>query len=79
MVNHTKVFLPDDKFAEAMRLMEPTIQMDFETNINITKPGNKEAAWKLIDEFALSSGLPGLPEGHHYGLLSDRELVSPPL
>lgn len=51
--------------------------MNFETNITITEPGDKEAAWKLIDDFASENELPSLPDGQHYGVRSDRELVSP--
>lgn len=75
-MTRTGVFLPDDKFAEVQRLLAPSIKMNFETNITITEPGDKEAAWKLVDDFAVENGLPSLPDGQHYGLTSDRELVS---
>lgn len=75
-IKHTGVFLPDDKFAEVERLLKPTITMNLQTHITITEPGDKKGAWKLIDDFAVAKGLPRLPDGQHYGLTSDRELVS---
>ena len=74
-MTHTNVFLPDDQFAEVKRLLEPTIKMDFRTNITITEPSDKESAWQLIDDWAVCNGLPRLPDGEHYGLTSERELV----
>ncbi len=72
----TGVFLPADTFAEVKRLLEPKLKMNLETNITIMEPGDKEAAWKLVDDFAVENGLPSLPIGNHYGLTSDQELVS---
>ncbi len=76
-MKQTGVFLPQDKYDEVKRLLEPKITMNFETNITITNPGDKEAAWKVIDDFAVENGLPILADGKHYGVRSDRELVSP--
>ena len=75
-MTRTGVFLPDGKFAEVQRLLGPTIEMDVKTNITTTRLGDKGAAWKLVDDFAVENGLPSLPDGQHYGLTSDRELVS---
>ncbi len=75
-MTRTGVFFPGDKYDEVKRLLEPTITMNFKTNITITNPGDKEAAWKLLDDFAVESGLPSLPDGQHYGVRSDRELIS---
>ena len=72
----TGVFLTEEKYNEVKSLLTPKITMDFDTNITITEPGNKEAAWKVIDKFAIKNGLPELPAGEHYGLTSERELVS---
>ncbi len=76
MMKRTSVFLPDDKFAEVKRLLEPRITMNLETNTTITEPPDKESAWKLIDDFAVANGLPRPAGEQHYGLTSDQELVS---
>lgn len=73
----TGVFLSDDKFRKIQELMSPKISMDLRKNITIIDPGDKEAAWKVVDDFAEESGLPVLPDGQYYGLTSNRELVSP--
>jgi hypothetical protein len=72
----TGVFLSPEKYEEVKALLQPKISMDLKTNITITEPGDKVAAWKLIDDFAKANGLPELPDNGHYGLTSDRELVS---
>lgn len=76
-MKQTGVFLPNHLYHEMLRLLEPIITMNFKTNITITTPGDKKASWKLIDDFAVENGLPSLPDGQHYGVRSDRELVSP--
>jgi len=72
----TGVFLTLEKYEEVKALLQPKIRMDLKTNITITEPGDKAAAWKVIDEFAKVNGLPELPDNGHYGLTSERELVS---
>ena len=72
----TGVFLTEEKYNEVKLLLEPKISMNLETNITITEPGDKVAAWKVIDDFAIENGLPELPDNGHYGLTSERELVS---
>lgn len=72
----TGVFLTQAKDDEVKQLLQPTISMNLETNITITEPGDKLAAWKVIDDFAREHGLPDLPEDQHYGLTIERELVS---
>lgn len=72
----TGVFLPADKAAEVQRLMRPLIKMDLGTHITIIMPVDRQAVWALINDFAVANGLPRLPEGQHYGLTADRELVS---
>jgi len=75
-MKHTGVFLSPEQYEQVKSLLQPTIRMDLKTNITITKPGDKVAAWKLIDDFAKANGLPELPCNGHYGLLLSRELVS---
>lgn len=76
-MKETGVFVPQEKLEEVKKLLQPKISMDFDTNTNTTTYGDKEAAWKLLDEFAAAQGLPPLPDGQHYGVTAERELVAP--
>ena len=73
-MTQTGIFLTDSKFAKMKQLLEPTITIT--GSLTITNPGDKEAAWNLVDKFAVEHELPLLPNGQHYGVLSNGELVS---
>ncbi len=75
MIHPTGKYLTIDQEAEVKRLLSPKLSMDLDTNITITTPGDKQAAWKLLDTYAVLLGLDRLPGGQHYGLASNREIV----
>jgi hypothetical protein len=50
-MKNTGVFLPDDLFRQVERLLEPTVKQG-ESGIAYTIPGDREAAWNVIDDFA---------------------------
>ena len=73
----TAIYLSEAVYCKVLKLLEPTMSIDLKTHITITNPPDKEAAWMLIDEFAVANGLPSLPDGKHYGLSGERELIAP--
>ena len=73
-MKNTGVFLPDDLFRQVERLLEPTVKQG-ESGIAYTIPGDREAAWNVIDDFARDNGLPALNEGVHYELSANHELI----
>ena len=76
MTTKTGVFMTHDELEEIKGMLQPTLQMDLDTNITITNPPDKAGAVRRVNELAIQHGLPELPNNANYGVDANREFVT---
>ena len=75
-MTHYHIYLTPTEITVIKTLLERQMIINLQRGQTVLEPPNKAAAWGYLDALAHEKGLATLPEGQHYGLTDDGELIS---